>query len=303
MQNSNTLVKERFQLSYQIKNKLSQLTPEFGFNGLGEFVFRRTYSRNNEDWAQVVIRVIEGVLSIRKDYFIKHGLEWNDLLWNKYAEEMALSLFNMEWLPPGRGLWMMGTDYTYNKGSMALFNCAATDTTEDIVHSAEWTMDCLMNGCGVGFNTMWKGQAIRPDKNDQETFIIPDSREGWVESLIKLMCSYIDSPKYGKNKFPKFDYTQIRPKGLPIKGFGGTSSGPDPLIQLHKRVEGYLDSFCDGRLTGKSKTWKEFKEDLQGHPLEKSEWREVEVEIDKPYGHTRLIADIFNAIGACVVAG
>lgn len=291
-------VTQRFKLDKDIIDELKARKPNFGFNGLGELVFRRTYSRNNEDWSDVVIRVIEGCMSIRKEHFFRNSLRWVDSEWQSFTKEMAQSLFSMEWLPPGRGLWMMGTDFTYERGSMSLNNCSATDTAEDLVLSAEWTMDGLMNGVGVGFTTNWRGEANLPDKNDSEVFIIPDSREGWVESLIKLLCSYIDSPRYGKNKFPIFDYSVIRPAGEPIKGFGGTSSGPKPLEQMHKRIESYLDAFCAGRLKCTSKTWKEFPNE-DG----KSEWKEIEVDVDKPYSHTRLIADIFNAIGACVVAG
>jgi intein/homing endonuclease len=444
-------VTQRFKLNESIVNKLKERTPNFGFNGLGELVFRRTYSRNNEDWSDVVIRVVQGCMSIRKEHFYRSSLLWDDDKWQTFASDMALSLFDMEWLPPGRGLWMMGTDFTYERGSMSLNNCfqvqtkfwtseglksfsdfkdgdivvvrgknkwvhatvkcfgkaplwkltvgksgiqntifvtanhrwitrklgtsveeiqtteelipgydfvsfekgnseydtqlslvgnsswrvldveptervedvwcvvepefeeftlengiltkncSATDSAEDFVHSAEWTMDGLMNGVGVGFTTNWRGEATMPDKKDSEIFVIPDSREGWVESLIKLMCSYIDSPRYGKNKFPIFDYSQIRAHGEPIKGFGGTASGFDPLKQMHDRIESYLDAFCIGRLQCTSKTWKEFKsEDVENST---SEWREVEVEVDKPYSHTRLVADVFNAIGACVVAG
>jgi ribonucleoside-triphosphate reductase len=292
---------QRFKLNESTCKELKKLTPNFGFNGLGELVFRRTYSRNNEDWADVVIRVIQGCMSIRKEHFHRSSLLWEDEKWQTFASNMAMSLFNMEWLPPGRGLWMMGTDFTYERGSMSLNNCSATDTAEDFVLSAEWTMDGLMNGVGVGFTTNWRGEATLPDKKDSEIFVIPDSREGWVESLIKLMCSYIDSPRYGKNKFPIFDYSQIRALGMPIKGFGGTASGFEPLKQMHDRIESYLDAFCNKRLQCTSKTWKEFKsEDLEQAT---SEWREVEVEVDKPYSHVRLVADVFNAIGACVVAG
>jgi ribonucleoside-diphosphate reductase alpha chain len=291
-------VKERFQLNTYSKDLIKKKTPFFGFNGLGEVVFRRTYSRDNEDWSDVVIRVVEGVMSIRKDHFIRNGLGWDDNNWQTFSHNMAISLFDMEWLPPGRGLWMMGTEFTYERGSTALNNCSATDTKEDLVHSAEWTMDCLMNGVGVGFTTNWRGTATKPNKNDYQTFVIPDSREGWVESLILLMCSYINSPKYGKNKFPKFDYSKIRKKGLPIKGFGGLSSGPEPLMKMHNRIEEYLDSFADGELNTTAKSFKKFKK-ADGT----AEWREEEVKVQKQYGHARLIADIFNSIGACVVAG
>lgn len=270
-------VTQRFHLDLSIKKELFARKPDFGFNGLGEVVFRRTYSRNNEDWADVVIRVIEGVMSIRKEHFYRNSLRWVDSEWQSFAREMAHSMFSMEWLPPGRGLWMMGTDFVYTRGSMALNNCAATSTKDDIILSAEWTMDSLMNGVGIGFDTTWRGVATRPNKQDTEVYVIDDSREGWVSSLIKLLCAYIDSPRYGKNKFPKFDYSVIRPAGKPIKGFGGQASGPAPLKKMHDRIEGFLDSFCDGYIIVNGQV--------------------------KEYNHTRLVADIFNSIGACVVAG
>lgn len=287
-------VTQRFTLNNNIISKLKSQKPVFGFNGLGELVFRRTYSRNNEDWADVVVRVVQGCMSIRKEHYFRNSLKWDDSEKQTFASEMAQSLFEMEWLPPGRGLWMMGTDFTYRNGSMSLNNCSATDTSADLVLSAEWTMDGLMNGVGVGFTTSWRGEATHPDKEDTELFVIEDSREGWVESLIKLMCSYINSPRYGKNKYPVFDYSQIRKEGEPIRGFGGTSSGPAPLKKLHERVDMYLTSFCNKRLQCTSTTWSEQSD---------GEWVEVEIDVDKPYSHTRLVADIFNSIGACVVAG
>ena len=287
-------VTERFILNKETIKEIKLLVPLFGFNGLGEVVFRRTYSRNNESWNDVTLRVIQGLMSIRKEHYVRNSLEWKDSEWQPFARDMALSMFKMEWLPPGRGLWMMGTDFTYTRGSTALNNCSATDTANDLVLSAEWSMDCLMNGVGVGFTTYWRGEANKPNKDDFKIYVIPDSREGWVESLIKLMCAYIDSPKYGKNKFPKFDYSNIRVSGTAIKGFGGTASGPAPLKKMHDRIEGYLDAFCNGKLEAKAKVHQQDGDGI---------WKEVEVEINKNYSHTRLIADVFNAIGACVVAG
>lgn len=116
-------VEYRYKLNHGVKQTLKSMEPEFGFNGLGEVVFRRTYSRDNEDWADVVIRVIEGVITIRKNHYYKNGIEWNEKEWDSIAEKMALSMFKMEWLPPGRGLWMMGTPFVYERGAMALYNC------------------------------------------------------------------------------------------------------------------------------------------------------------------------------------
>jgi intein/homing endonuclease len=272
-------VVQRFKLKDSTIKELESLTPKFGFNGLGEVVFRRTYSRNNESWKDVVVRVIEGVMSIRKEHFTRNSLHWDDLERQPFAKRMALSMFNMEWLPPGRGLWMMGTDYVYKRGSMALVNCSACDTKDDLVLSMEWMMDCLMNGVGTGFTTNWRGTVKRPNKNNTNEHLVKDSKEGWIRSVIVLMCSYIDSQCYGFNEtFPTFNYSLVRLNGEPIKGFGGTASGPDPLIKLHNRIEQYLDNLCDGFIQNKDGTI-------------------------KTYSHTRLIADIGNAIGACIVAG
>jgi ribonucleoside-diphosphate reductase alpha chain len=157
----------------------------------------------------------------------------------------------------------MGTEYVYDRGGAALNNCGAVDTT-DLATSADWAMDMLMCGVGVGFNTVWDGENSKsPDKSRPILFTIPDSREGWVSSVRLLIESYTK----GGSWFD-FDYSKIRPLGAAIKGFGGTASGANPLIQLHSRIEKYLDGFCAK-------------------------------EIDT----TRCVADIFNAIGACVVAG
>jgi ribonucleoside-triphosphate reductase (thioredoxin) len=254
-----------FKLNQAFQNILIKQIPSFGFDGFGEVVYYRTYSRMKEDgtqehWGDTVKRVIEGVMTIRKDWYMKHRLVWDENHWQEYAMGMTEMFYAMKWLPPGRGLWAMGTQYVYERGSAALNNCGAVDTT-DLSTAAEWTMDMLMMGVGVGFNTVWQGGASKPTGTSR--FTIPDSREGWVESLKLLLDAYT------KNKpMPIFDYSMIRPKGAPIRGFGGTASGAEPLIQLHERVIGYLSAYCDGKTN-----------------------------------ETRVVADIMNAIGACVVAG
>lgn len=53
-------------------------------------------------------------------------------------------------------------------------------------------------------------------------YVIADTREGWVDSLRVLLESYLVKNK----KTVQFDYSVIRPAGIPLKTFGGTSSGP-----------------------------------------------------------------------------
>lgn len=55
---------------------------------------------------------------------------------------------------------------------------------------------------------------------------VQDSREGWVDALRLLLGSYLND---GFDVL--FDYSDIREKGIPLKTFGGTSSGPLPLAE------------------------------------------------------------------------
>ena len=220
------MVSERFRLAEASCAAIRKKSVRFGFGGFGEAVYYRTYSRRKEDgsleaWADTVIRVINGVLSVRKNHYISGRLAWDDDAWQPYAFKLAETMFEMRWLPPGRGLWAMGTEYVYERGSAALNNCGAVDTT-DLSASADWLMDMLMCGVGVGFNTAWRGSASQPDKTAAALYVVPDSREGWVVSVRLLIESYTKS-----GSWYRFDYSKIRPAGSPIRGFGGTAA-PSP---------------------------------------------------------------------------
>lgn len=234
------------------------------------FVCHNTYSRLKEDgsqeqWPDTVIRVINGVMSIRKDWYIrKMGLPWDEAYWQGYAFMMADYMAKMKWLPPGRGLWAMGTNYVYERGSMALNNCAFVHVSDETFDGdLAWIADALMNGVGVGADALQGSLSLKPPQGPTRHFTISDDREGWVESIRLLVRSYMD----GSNPV-EFDYSRIRPAGAPIRGFGGTASGPEPLRKLHGRLRHYCSEYVHGRVS-----------------------------------RVRLVADCVNAIGCMVVAG
>jgi len=265
---------EKFKLSEKFIDKYKRKKPPFGFNGLGELVYMRTYSRikedgKNERWWETVQRVVEGTYSMQKQHIESHQLGWNPWQGQKSAQEMYERIFNMKFLPPGRGLWAMGTPITEEKGLYAaLNNCAFVSTKtlkEDYAKPFCFLMDASMLGVGVGFDTKGAGEivvkGINRDRNE-EIFMIPDTREGWVESLKLLLESYFHGTAH-----VEFDYNQIRPAGVPIKGFGGVSSGPEPLKEVHEDIRKVL-------------------EENEGNPIT-----------------ITTIVDIMNLIGKCVVAG
>lgn len=249
------------------------LPEPFGFNGLGAITFYRTYSRKKqngeyESWVDVCERVINGMYSIQKDYCLQNNREWSEEKGLTSAKEAFERMFHLKWTPSGRGLWLMGTPFIHErKVSEALLNCAAisteniNDTDNNIL---SWFMEMLMLGVGVSSDTRGKGKVIvvKPNDADIHTIVIQDTRESWAESVQELFNSYIHG-----NYTVVFDYSLIRKEGEEIRGFGGISSGPQPLILLHNRMIEYLEKNI-------------------GFPIT-----------------SRTIVDIFNAIGACVVAG
>jgi adenosylcobalamin-dependent ribonucleoside-triphosphate reductase len=265
---------KKFVLSDNFISKYKRKKPPFGFNGLGELVYMRTYSRikengKNERWWETVQRVVEGTYSMQKNWIDSHQLGWNPWQAQASAQEMYDRIFNMKFLPPGRGLWAMGTAITEERGLYAaLNNCAFVSTKtlkEDYSKPFCFLMDASMLGVGVGFDTKGAGEIIVKGINrdrTEEIYMIPDTREGWVESLRLLLESYFHGLPH-----IEFDYNQIRPAGAVIKGFGGVSSGHEPLKEVHDEIRNVLD-------------------DNSGEPIT-----------------VTTIVDIMNLIGKCVVAG
>ncbi len=265
---------EKFKLSENFINGYKRKKAPFGFNGLGELVYMRTYSRikengKNERWWETVQRVVEGTYSMQKDWIESHQLGWNAWQAQKSAQEMYERIFTMKFLPPGRGLWAMGTPITEEKGLYAaLNNCAFVSTKtlkEDYAKPFTFLMDASMLGVGVGFDTKGAGEIVVKGidkKKNEQVFEIPDTREGWVESMKLLLESYF----HGQGKV-KFDYSKIRLAGEPISGFGGVASGPDPLEEVHNSIS---------------------------EVLEKNSGKDITI---------TTIVDIMNLIGKCVVAG
>ena len=244
-------------------------------NSVGEITFLRTYSRlkadgTKETWVDVCERVINGMYSIQKDHCKSQRLPWNDAKAQASAKEAFDRLFNLKWTPPGRGLWVMGTPLVNEqKNSAALQNCSfvSTDsmTKNNPAKPFAFLMEASMLGVGVGFDGKGadKDFTIYDPKLPPVTFQIPDTREGWVDSVSMLINSYLRP----EQTICEFDYSLIRKAGEPIKIFGGTAAGPDPLIKLHDHIRTIFAGRAGQKLTM----------------------------VD--------IADLGNLIGVCVVSG
>lgn len=260
----------RFHLPDSFIDTYKQRPAPWGFGALSWFTYRRTYSRDGERWYQTCRRVIEGMFTALRWRAKSLHVPFDEAHAQGLARDAYARMFEFKWLPPGRGLWMMGTDFVWEDGAAALNNCAFVSTQdmgEDAARPFEWTFHMLMLGVGVGFDTRGRHLSIPlPPRSPAmgPIHVVDDTRQGWA-GVVRLV---IEAELTGAPE-PRFDVSLVRPAGAPIKRFGGTASGPGPLLQLVRHFKVVFDRARQrcGRVD------------------------------------STLITDLMNIIGRCVVAG
>jgi ribonucleoside-triphosphate reductase len=212
---------------------------------LGYVTYKRTYARrlneNNpnsktEEFKDTVDRVVN---ACQKQ--LKVGFQpWEE-------EKVKEILLSLKGSVAGRFMWQLGTKTIDQLGLMSLQNCAFTVVNEPI-RPFVWAMDALMLGSGVGYNIQRehvyelpkvnkkKIRVIRKDSKDAD-FIVPDSREGWIELLRRCLEAHFHEGR-------GFTYSTIciRGKGEVIKGFGGVASGPNELCWGIEQISNVLNN-------------------------------------------------------------
>lgn len=191
-------------------------------NPLAEFVYYRTYSRwideegRRETWIETVERYMN---------FMKENL--GSKLTDQEYKEVREGILNQEAMPSMRLLQFAGKAARNN--NVCAYNCSfiAPKTFQDFAE----IMYISMCGTGVGWSVESENIQSFPQIKKQtgkmlQTFVIPDSKEGWAEAFVLGLKTWFEG------KDIKFDYSLIRPAGSPLKTMGGKSSGPEPLRSL-----------------------------------------------------------------------
>ena len=236
---------KRAKYGYDI-TKINKKSPKF-INDYGYIVFKRTYARlldndTTEEFNDMVFRILTGAQTQLKCNFT-----------NKELSRLYNYMIDFKGLPAGRFLWQLGSPTVDDLGLMSLQNCAFTII--DCIEAFTWTFDTLLLGTGVGVNIQRKNINRLPpvikspihitrqdDKN--ASFIVPDTREGWVELLDKVLTSYFVNGK-------SFTYSTmlVRSKGTPLKRFGGVAAGPEPLCDCINLICKVLNTASGRNLT------------------------------------------------------
>lgn len=206
------------------------------WSNLARIVYKRTYSRKDggtlEDWNQTVERTIMGNVKGKN----VPEQEVKELI--RLANERKAG-------PAGRGYWFSGSPAHDRIGGNALNNCwyfTADDWNNFVI-----AQDLLMLGGGVGLSVehqfvsklpkVKKDVHIEHKATKDADFIVPDSREGWCELTRRVLEAFFVTGK-------SFTYSTIcvRGYGEPIVGFGGTASGPIPLLRFVTNLYNILNN-------------------------------------------------------------
>jgi ribonucleoside-triphosphate reductase len=144
-------------------------------------------------------------------------------------------VLHKEVLPSMRSFQFAGRPVEINNAR--LYNCSFLPIDHYLAFSE--LMFLLLCGCGVGYSVQSKHveklpEITKPTKTRR--FLVSDSIEGWADSVKALMKAYLA----GK-PMPVFDFSDIRPKGTPLKTSGGIAPGPEPLKDALHNIQKILD--------------------------------------------------------------
>ncbi|AHI29708.1 ribonucleoside-triphosphate reductase, adenosylcobalamin-dependent [Marinobacter similis] len=225
-----------------------------------QIVARRTYNRPLnaegsifETWAETVNRVIT------HQRWLWERAQGKKLSYDQMLEldELRVLMLERKVSVSGRTLWLGGTDVAKTREA-SQFNCSflRVETIYDVVDSL-WL---LLQGCGVGFSPVIgtltgfmqripEIETVRStrtgkggNEHNVETFSdgvwtiqVGDSAKAWAKSIGKLLAG-----KYPAKKLV-LDFSQIRPAGERLAGYGWISSGDEQIANAYEKIAHILN--------------------------------------------------------------
>ena len=197
---------------------------------LQKFQFYDKYSRFNYDlgrretWIETVDRAVD---------YLRELSEYR-LPQETYAR-IHQGILTMKVMPSMRLLAMAGP--AARRNNVAIYNCSYLPV--DSIDSFVEALVISMSGCGVGFSVERRyveqfPRIARQKSCPPQTFVIPDTSEGWAEAL------RIGLQAWFTGEDVKFDFSEIRPAGAPLRMKGGRASGPEPLRKMLEFARGRI---------------------------------------------------------------
>ncbi len=213
----------------EVRDAFAESDPYFPTQ-LQKFQFYDKYSRfsyekgRRETWVETVDRA---VIHLRE---VSHGKLDGD----EYGR-LREGILNMQVMPSMRLLAMAGP--AARRTNVAIYNCSYMPV--DSIDSFVEALIISMCGCGVGYSVerqyVEKFPRIKRQSGDPATtHVIDDSSEGWAAAVRLGINTWFDGEDV------KFDYSQLRPAGAPLRTKGGRASGPEPLRKMLDFARGLI---------------------------------------------------------------
>ncbi len=129
------------------------------------------------------------------------------------------------------------------KNNSRIYNCAYLPI--DDYNAFSEAMFLLLGGTGVGYSVQTHHVEKLPEISlplKSKKYLVADTLEGWADAIKALMKAY-----FGLNKYrPKFDFSDIRQKGVRLITAGGKAPGPEPLKLCIAHIEAILERKVNG---------------------------------------------------------
>lgn len=214
-----------------VSNQFCKTLTLFNMDGiqiLSDIIVYTKYAKHlpllnrRETWEEIVDRYVSMMTE-------KYPQLKDEILENKKY------ILNKEILPSMRALQFAGDAMLVNNSRG--YNCSYLPV--DSVNAFPEIMFLLLGGTGVGYSVQKHHVEQLPEIKQpgrHRKYVIEDSIMGWADAVKVLMKAYL----YGKF-MPRFDFSQIRPKGTLLKTAGGKAPGPEPLKTCLFHIQTILD--------------------------------------------------------------
>lgn len=183
---------------------------------LSEVVFARTYAKTlSNGKKETYEECVERVENMHINKFPHLAVKIHQHFKMVFDKKVVPSMRSMQFA--GKGI---------EDSNARMYNCSFTNI--ESFRDISDILYLLLCGTGCGFSVQRRHVEKLPVINigdSKDSFVIPDSKEGWADSIFSLM----------ENPEITFSYALIRPRGSPLST-GGTASGPETLETLHKEI-------------------------------------------------------------------
>ncbi len=189
---------------------------------LQKFQFYDKYSRFNyelgrrETWIETVDRAVAYLAELSQQR-----------LPAETYERLRQGILTMRAMPSMRLLAMAGP--AARRNNIAIYNCSYQPV--ESIDSFVEALIISMSGCGVGFSVERRYVENFPRIRRQTgatalPYVVEDSAEGWAAALRTGLATWFEGGDL------RFDLSQLRPAGAPLRTKGGRASGPEPLRRM-----------------------------------------------------------------------